>query len=86
MATGPGAAQRLGTEQVAWGYDLAQEVGVAGDAPAVAEAVIRWAQAGADTVVLQPTSDDPDPEGFVRFVALEVQPLVRDFERSPRAS
>jgi hypothetical protein len=28
-------------------------------------------------VVLQPTVDDPDPEGFVRFVAGEVGPLVR---------
>jgi hypothetical protein len=28
-------------------------------------------------VVRQPTVDDPDPEGFVRFVAGEVGPLVR---------
>jgi alkanesulfonate monooxygenase SsuD/methylene tetrahydromethanopterin reductase-like flavin-dependent oxidoreductase (luciferase family) len=42
----------------------------------VAEAVQRWADAGADTVVLQPTADDPDPEDFVRFVANEVRPLV----------
>lgn len=28
------------------------------------------------TVVLQPTADDPDPEGFVRFVATEVRPLL----------
>jgi alkanesulfonate monooxygenase SsuD/methylene tetrahydromethanopterin reductase-like flavin-dependent oxidoreductase (luciferase family) len=42
----------------------------------VADAVRRWADAGADIVVLQPTADDPDPEGFVRFVASEVRPLV----------
>jgi alkanesulfonate monooxygenase SsuD/methylene tetrahydromethanopterin reductase-like flavin-dependent oxidoreductase (luciferase family) len=47
-----------------------------GDARAVADAVRRWADAGAGTVVLQPTDDDPDPEGFVRFVAREVRPLV----------
>jgi alkanesulfonate monooxygenase SsuD/methylene tetrahydromethanopterin reductase-like flavin-dependent oxidoreductase (luciferase family) len=76
-ATGPGAAARLEAEQLAWGMDPSQDVGVAGDASAVAEAVRRWADAGADTVVLQPTSDEPDPEGFVRFVATEVQPLVR---------
>jgi alkanesulfonate monooxygenase SsuD/methylene tetrahydromethanopterin reductase-like flavin-dependent oxidoreductase (luciferase family) len=49
---------------------------VAGDAVAVAEAVQRWAEACATTVVLQPTADDPDPEAFVRFVAQEVRPLV----------
>lgn len=76
-ATGPGAARRLETEQRAWGYDLTQEVGVAGDAHAVAEAIRRWADAGADKVVLQPTADEPDPEGFVRFIAGEVRPLVQ---------
>lgn len=75
-ATGPGAQARLEAEHRAWGHDLVQEVGVAGDAPTVAAAVRRWAQAGADTVVLQPMADDPDPEGFVRFVGAEVRPLV----------
>ncbi|PVU81982.1 LLM class flavin-dependent oxidoreductase [Cellulomonas sp. WB94] len=76
-ATGVHAAQRLDAERRAWGFDPAHDVGVAGDAATVADAVRRWADAGADTVVLQPTSDEPDPEGFVRFVAAEVQPLVR---------
>jgi alkanesulfonate monooxygenase SsuD/methylene tetrahydromethanopterin reductase-like flavin-dependent oxidoreductase (luciferase family) len=74
-ATGPGAAARLEAEVRRWGDDPA-EVAVAGDARAVADAVRRWADAGADTVVLQPTADDPDPEGFMRFVAREVRPLV----------
>jgi alkanesulfonate monooxygenase SsuD/methylene tetrahydromethanopterin reductase-like flavin-dependent oxidoreductase (luciferase family) len=74
-ATGPAAAERLDAEVRRWGDDPA-EVAVAGDAPAVAEAVRRWADVGADTVVLQPTPDDPDPEGFMRFVAREVRPLV----------
>jgi alkanesulfonate monooxygenase SsuD/methylene tetrahydromethanopterin reductase-like flavin-dependent oxidoreductase (luciferase family) len=76
-ATGPDAAQRLAADRLRWGYEPDLDVGVAGDAAAVAEAVQRWADAGADTVVLQPTPDDPDPEGFVRFVATEVRPLVR---------
>lgn len=76
-ATGAHAVERLDAERLRWGFDPAQDVGVAGDATAVADAVRRWADAGADTVVLQPTSDEPDPEGFVRFVAAEVQPLVR---------
>ncbi|NJC72325.1 LLM class flavin-dependent oxidoreductase [Planosporangium thailandense] len=75
-ATGPRAAERLDAERRRFGYDPGQDLGVAGDARAVAGAVRRWADAGADTVVLQPLSDEPDPEGFVRFVAREVQPLV----------
>jgi hypothetical protein len=41
----------------------------------VAEGVARWAGAGADCVVLQPTDDEPDPEAFVAFAA-EVGRLV----------
>jgi alkanesulfonate monooxygenase SsuD/methylene tetrahydromethanopterin reductase-like flavin-dependent oxidoreductase (luciferase family) len=76
-ATGPCAVERLEAERRRWGYDCMQDVGVAGDAQAVADAVQRWVEAGADTVVLQPTPDDPDPEGFVRFVARDVRPLVK---------
>ncbi|MFF4487201.1 LLM class flavin-dependent oxidoreductase [Streptomyces sp. NPDC001544] len=75
-ATGPGAADRLRAELVAEGLESVPELGVAGDAAAVADAVRRLADAGADTVVLQPTGDEPDPEGFVRFTAEEVRPLL----------
>jgi alkanesulfonate monooxygenase SsuD/methylene tetrahydromethanopterin reductase-like flavin-dependent oxidoreductase (luciferase family) len=64
-ATGEGAAGRL-----------TDEVALAGDAAAIAAGVRRWAEAGADSVILQPTPDEPDPAGFVRFVAQEVRPLV----------
>jgi alkanesulfonate monooxygenase SsuD/methylene tetrahydromethanopterin reductase-like flavin-dependent oxidoreductase (luciferase family) len=64
-ATGPGAAGRL-----------TDEVALSGDAATIADGVRRWAEAGADAVILQPTPDDPDPAGFVRFVAQEVRPLV----------
>jgi alkanesulfonate monooxygenase SsuD/methylene tetrahydromethanopterin reductase-like flavin-dependent oxidoreductase (luciferase family) len=74
-ATGPGAAERLDAEVRGWAGDPAG-IGVAGDANAVADAIGRFADAGADAVVLQPTADDPDPEGFIRFVADEVRPLV----------
>jgi alkanesulfonate monooxygenase SsuD/methylene tetrahydromethanopterin reductase-like flavin-dependent oxidoreductase (luciferase family) len=67
-ATGPGAAERLDAET--------QEFRVAGSAAAIAEAVQELAEAGADTVILQPTGDEPDPEGFVRFTADKVRPLV----------
>ncbi|MGW8877449.1 LLM class flavin-dependent oxidoreductase [Streptomyces mirabilis] len=74
--TGPDAAARLRAEIEANGEDPLPEHGVAGDAGAVAKAVQRLAEAGADTVVLQPTAHEPDPEAFVRFAAEEVRALV----------
>ncbi|WP_338768737.1 LLM class flavin-dependent oxidoreductase [Nocardia vulneris] len=71
--TGPDAAARLAHVQATTTPPLA---GVAGDAQAVADAVRALAAAGADTVVIQPTGDEPDPEGFVRFVAEQVRPLI----------
>lgn len=64
-ATGPGADRRI-----------RESAGLAGDAATIAEGVRRFAAAGADSVILQPTVDDPDPAGFLRFVAQEVRPLV----------
>ncbi|WP_043684620.1 LLM class flavin-dependent oxidoreductase [Streptomyces xylophagus] len=75
-ATGPDAAARLRAELADEGLESVPDLGVAGDAGAVAKAVQRLAEAGADTVVLQPTGDEPDPEGFVRFAAEEVRALV----------
>jgi alkanesulfonate monooxygenase SsuD/methylene tetrahydromethanopterin reductase-like flavin-dependent oxidoreductase (luciferase family) len=69
-ATGPGAAERVKAEVEA------PDTGVAGDAAVIADAVQRYAEAGADTVVLQPTADEPDPEGFLRFIADEVRPRI----------
>ncbi|MDR0344166.1 MAG: LLM class flavin-dependent oxidoreductase [Nocardiopsaceae bacterium] len=74
-ATGPGAAGRPAAERRS-GLAAVPGTGVAGDAHEVAAGVRRWADAGADVVVLQPTPDEPDPEGFVRFVAEQVRPLV----------
>ncbi|WP_326728628.1 LLM class flavin-dependent oxidoreductase [Streptomyces phaeochromogenes] len=75
-ATGPDAEARLRAELEADGVASVPDLGVAGDAKAVAEAVGRLADAGADTVILQPTADEPDPEGFLRFTAEDVRPLV----------
>jgi alkanesulfonate monooxygenase SsuD/methylene tetrahydromethanopterin reductase-like flavin-dependent oxidoreductase (luciferase family) len=77
-ATGADAAQRIAAEWRRQGHDVAPDPGVAGDAATIAESVFRWADAGADTVVLQPTANEPDLAGFVRFVATEVAPLVSD--------
>jgi alkanesulfonate monooxygenase SsuD/methylene tetrahydromethanopterin reductase-like flavin-dependent oxidoreductase (luciferase family) len=75
-ATGPDAAARLRAELETEGLASVPDLGVAGNAATVAQAVERLADAGADTVILQPTADEPDPEGFVRFVAQDVRPLV----------
>ncbi|WP_030594960.1 LLM class flavin-dependent oxidoreductase [Streptomyces fulvoviolaceus] len=75
-ATGPDAASRLRAELTDEGLESVPDLGVAGDAGAVAKAVQRLAEAGADTVILQPTGDEPDPEAFVRFAAEEVRPQV----------
>ncbi|MEU4169654.1 LLM class flavin-dependent oxidoreductase [Streptomyces sp. NPDC026665] len=75
-ATGDGAAARLRAGIEADGDSAVPGLGVAGDADAVAAAVRRLVDAGADTVVLQPTADEPDPEAFVRFAAEQVRPLV----------
>lgn len=75
-ATGPDGPARLKAELEAEGLGSVPGLGVAGDAGTVAKAVQRLADAGADTVVLQPTGDEPDPEGFIRFAAEEVRPLV----------
>jgi alkanesulfonate monooxygenase SsuD/methylene tetrahydromethanopterin reductase-like flavin-dependent oxidoreductase (luciferase family) len=77
-ATGPGAGARIAAELKRLGAPdkPAGDLAVAGSAKRIADAVRRWGGAGADKVVLQPTLDEPDPEGFVRFVGREVRPLL----------
>jgi alkanesulfonate monooxygenase SsuD/methylene tetrahydromethanopterin reductase-like flavin-dependent oxidoreductase (luciferase family) len=75
-ATGPGATERLHAELTAEGLGSVPGLGAAGGAEAIAGAVRRLADAGADTVILQPTADEPDPESFLRFTAEKVRPLV----------
>jgi alkanesulfonate monooxygenase SsuD/methylene tetrahydromethanopterin reductase-like flavin-dependent oxidoreductase (luciferase family) len=76
-ATGADAETRLRAE-VSGEVDPRDDRWLAGDADAVAADVGRFAAAGADAVVLQPTADEPDPAGFVRFVGEQVAPRVRD--------
>jgi hypothetical protein len=59
-----------------WDEAPIPEYAAAVNAGTVAKAVAGLVEAGADTVVLQHTADEPDPEGFVRWVARDVRPLV----------
>lgn len=72
-ATGPDAATRLRAELTAWGMDVADDDRLAsyalwGDAQALADGVQRYGKAGASTVALQPTEDEPDMERFIEVV------------------
>ncbi|MEV4706470.1 LLM class flavin-dependent oxidoreductase [Actinoplanes sp. NPDC049316] len=73
-ATGPDAVDRLTRDRELYGSPW---LGASGDAAAIAAVVQELAAAGADTVILQPTVDEPSPAEFVRFVAEEVRPLVK---------
>lgn len=75
-ATGPDAAARVAADLHSQDRDTIPDLGVAGDAQAVADKALRWFEAGATSVILQPTFDEPDPAGFVRFVAEQVRPLI----------
>ena len=75
-ATGTDADDRARRELALSGRDTSRDTAATGDATAIAAAVRRYAAAGAHTVVLQPTIDEPDVEGFVRFIGREIQPLV----------
>lgn len=74
--TGVEAAARFEAEPRHWKLDRADDVGVHGDAATIAAAVRRYADAGADAVVLQPPAD-VDPAEFVRFAGREVGALLR---------
>lgn len=75
-ATGPDASERLTAAQLRNSGDHPAEAGVAGDAQTIADTIRRYADAGADTVVLEPTDDDPNLIDFVHFVGTEVRPLL----------
>jgi alkanesulfonate monooxygenase SsuD/methylene tetrahydromethanopterin reductase-like flavin-dependent oxidoreductase (luciferase family) len=73
--TGQNAEEDLRAELAHWGFDPATDVGVAGDAGTVAAGAQRWVDAGADTIVFQPTASAPI-EDFVGFIGTEVRPLM----------
>jgi alkanesulfonate monooxygenase SsuD/methylene tetrahydromethanopterin reductase-like flavin-dependent oxidoreductase (luciferase family) len=76
IATGAGAQERLDRELPLWDRAAGQDIGVAGDAAAIAESLRGLAYEGVTSVVLQPTADEPDLEGLMRVLTEQVRPLV----------
>jgi alkanesulfonate monooxygenase SsuD/methylene tetrahydromethanopterin reductase-like flavin-dependent oxidoreductase (luciferase family) len=76
VATGPGAEQRVAEEIPRWGRSPEPGMGAAGDAATIGAGIRRLAASGATSVCLQPTEDEPDLLGLVRFLGEEVRPLV----------
>jgi alkanesulfonate monooxygenase SsuD/methylene tetrahydromethanopterin reductase-like flavin-dependent oxidoreductase (luciferase family) len=72
IAEGQAAAGRVGGHRLVANLHVADR-----DAAQTAAAVAGLADAGADTVVLEPSLRDvDDPEGFVRFAVERVRPLL----------
>jgi alkanesulfonate monooxygenase SsuD/methylene tetrahydromethanopterin reductase-like flavin-dependent oxidoreductase (luciferase family) len=74
LAFGRDAAARLEAERKAYRPDLPGPYGVSGEPDEIVTQLRAWTDSGATSVILQPLADEPDPEGFVRFVAQEIQP------------
>lgn len=76
VASGPAGAERVAAEQGRWDLEPGGVTGISGDAAQIAEAVRVLADAGATSVVLQPTADEPDVEGLVRETGAAVATLL----------
>ena len=76
-ATGADGERRVAEEIPRWGRSPEPGMGGSGDAAAIAAEVQRLAAAGATSVVIQPTQDEPDLLGFVQFLGTEVRPLLQ---------
>ncbi|MBA8793414.1 alkanesulfonate monooxygenase SsuD/methylene tetrahydromethanopterin reductase-like flavin-dependent oxidoreductase (luciferase family) [Friedmanniella endophytica] len=76
VATGAGAEQRAEDEVRRWFNEPAPGRSAAGDADTVATTVRTLHGFGVTRVVFQPTQDEPDLPGLVRFLGQEVAPLL----------
>jgi len=81
-ATGAGAAGRLRASLARWDVDASSDDVLAdhaswGSAEEVADGLRRYVALGVTTVVVQPTLDEPDLDGFAAFLGQEVAPLLR---------
>jgi 5,10-methylenetetrahydromethanopterin reductase len=77
-ATGHGAEERLRDERGRWGKAGTAQIGVAGNARAIADKVAALGRMGVTSVAVQPTTDEPDIHGLIRLLGEEVKPLLFD--------
>ena len=75
-ATGDDARERLHRALASWGLPADDQLGVHGDARAVADGIRRYAEAGADAVIVLKTADEPDLEALIEFLGRDVRPLL----------
>ncbi|MXP23456.1 LLM class flavin-dependent oxidoreductase [Gordonia sp. HNM0687] len=73
---GTNAKDRAIEELRSWGFDVEADLAAYGSPEDVAAAARRWIDAGAGTIVLQP-SPDVDINEFVTIAARQVQPLLK---------
>lgn len=74
-ATGPDAERQIRDELAYWPLDESADLAAYGTPAQIAAAATRWIDAGADTIVFQPTAD-ADVEAFVDVIGRHVQPLL----------
>lgn len=73
--TGADAARQLREELAYWKFDSSDDLAAYGTPEEIAAAATRWIDAGADTIVFQPSAD-ADIEAFVDVIGSQVQPLI----------
>lgn len=76
VATGPRARERVDTELARWTAPDETSMSAAGDAESVAAVLRHLAELGVTSVAVQPTADEPDLLGLVRFLGEEVRPML----------
>lgn len=70
------AQERIDAEVPRWGKPGGEGIGVAGDAPVIAERLRGLASYGVTSVQVQPTEDEPDLDAFIAFLGAKVKPLL----------
>jgi alkanesulfonate monooxygenase SsuD/methylene tetrahydromethanopterin reductase-like flavin-dependent oxidoreductase (luciferase family) len=74
-ALGAGAREEIEREIEYWKLDATNDVAVHGEPAEVAAAARRWIDAGADTLLLQPTAQT-DIQSYLHTVGTEIRPLL----------